>query len=386
MNTSHFLPFASPWITDSERQAVWEVLEGNILTHGPQSSAFEQEFGAFMGGEAYCVSVSSCMAALHLAYLEMGIGPGDEVIVTAQTHVATVNAVELLGARPVFADCEPITGNINPDVLEALITPFTKAIGLVHFVGIPCEMDAIMDVANKHDLAVIEDCALALGARYKKKHVGLFGRAGCFSFYPAKHITTGDGGMFVTCHKEIADKVAIMRSFGVDRTFTDRTLPGIYDVIELGLNYRMSDINAALGRRQLSRIGKILECRRSNFTKLKEYLAGINDVSILDSPSDHLSSSHYCLVVILDGYLTAFRDKLIRRLNEAKIGTSVYYPHPVPRMMYYRQKYDYRAEDFPYANKISDHSIALPVGPHLGSEDMKYIGETFIKSIKEIKL
>ena len=199
MNTRS-IPFGKPWMGDEEKQAVLEVLSGDVLTHGPQSKAFEEEFAQFMGG-GYCVSVSSGMAALHLSYLEMGIGAGDEVIVPAETHVATAHAVEMVGAKPVFLDCDPRTGNIDVKKLESLLTKKTKAISMVHFLAVPCELDAIMKIANKHGLKVIEDCALAIGARYKGTHVGLVGDAGCFSFYPVKHITTGDGGMFVTKHK-----------------------------------------------------------------------------------------------------------------------------------------------------------------------------------------
>jgi perosamine synthetase len=231
------------------------VLGGDILTHGPENRAFESEFSRFVGGDARCVAVSSCMAALHLAYWQMGIGPGDEVLVTAQTHVATAHAVEAVGARPVFVDCKPDTGNIDPALLERAVTARTRAIGLVHFLGIPCDMDQILQLAARHGLKVMEDCALAVGARYHGTHVGLLGDAGCFSFYPAKHMTTGDGGMFVTRDGALADRVVKARAFGVDRGFGERSIPGIYDVPTLGLNYRMSDINAAVGRMQLARIG-----------------------------------------------------------------------------------------------------------------------------------
>ena len=380
------IPFARPWITDAEREAVLEVLAGDVLTHGPQGRMFEQEFAAFMGGEAYCVSVSSGMAALHLAYFEMGIGPGDEVIVPAQTHTATAHAVEAVGAKPVFIDCEPATGNLDPAKLEKLITPATRAISLVHFLGIPCDMDAIIDVANRHGLKVVEDCALAVGARFDGKHVGLIGDAGCFSFYPVKHITTGDGGMFVTRHKQAAERVSKARAFGVDRSFAERTIPGMYDVLTLGLNYRMSDINAALGRKQLGRIEEILDRRRANFTQLKSLLDGISGISILDSRNEAAVNSHYCLSVVLEGQLQAARNEVATRLNKAGVGTSVYYPQPVPRMTYYRNKYGYDAEAFKCASAISDFSIALPVGPHLTPEDVEYVASTFAQTIKEVSL
>src|SRR5215471_13407023 len=161
------IPFARPWITDLERDAVMEVLRGDILTHGPQNHAFEKEFAAFVGGDVQCVAVGSCMAALHLTYWQLGIGAGDEVLVPAQTHVATAHAVEVVGARAVFVDCEADTGNIDPSKLEGKINPRTRAISMVHFLGIPCDMGAILAIAERHHLKVVEDCALAVGAHYQ---------------------------------------------------------------------------------------------------------------------------------------------------------------------------------------------------------------------------
>jgi len=378
--------FAKPWITDKERQAVLEVLKGDILTHGPQNKAFENEFGKFISNnsEAHCVAVSSCMAALHLAYWQLGIGPGDEVLVTAQTHVATAHAAEIVGAKTTFVDCEPLTGNINPDLIESCITPQTKAIGLVHFLGIPCEMDAIMDIAQKHSLLVIEDCALAVGSKYKEQHVGLFGDAGCFSFYPVKHLTTGDGGMFVTKHADLAERVIKARAFGVDRNFGERTIPGMYDVPTLGLNYRMSDINASIGRVQLSRVEEILKIRKENFTLLKTLLSNVMDLTILDAVRPDVENSHYCLTIVLEGKLANKRNDMVGLLNSWGVGTSVYYPQPVPRMTYYQNRYGYNPGSFPQAERISDQSIALPVGPHLNAEDMEYIAENVIRAAKEL--
>jgi len=373
MSTVRSIPFARPWITDAERNAVWEVLCGDILTHGPQNKAFEQEFAGFLGG-GYCAAVSSCMAALHLAYLELGIGRGDEVLVPAQTHVATAHAVEIVGATPIFVDCSLTTGNIALDELESKITSRTRAISLVHFVGIPCNMARVMEIARQHELLVVEDCALAVGTRYRGTHVGLFGDVGCFSFYPVKHMTTGDGGMLVSRHQELVERVIRTRGFGVDRTFAQRTIAGLYDVPTLGLNYRMSDINAALGRVQLRRIDEILDCRRRNFGLLKEALSEIEDTTILDAPSSEFVSSHYCLTIVLRGRLAGKRNDILNGLREQGVGTSIYYPQPVPRMTYYREKYGYDAVLYPNASAISDHGIALPVGPHLSADDVEYIG------------
>jgi perosamine synthetase len=380
------IPFGRPWIDDKDQQAVLEVLQGPILTHGPQCKAFEEEFSEFMGDGAYCVSVSSCMAALHLAYFFMGIGPGDEVIVPAQTHTATVHAVELVGAKPVFIDCDLATGNIDYSKVESLITPKTKALALVHFVGVPCNMDEIVSLANRFDLKIVEDCALAVGARYKGKHVGLFGDAGCFSFYPVKHMTTGEGGMFVSKHREVADSVARIRAFGTDRSHSERTVPGLYDVVALGLNYRMSEMQAALGRQQIDKLGEILSRRKANFRKLKTLLTGIDHVSILDSQNEDSSNSYYCCSVLLHDKLARHRNAIVTLLNNAGVGTSIYYPHPVPRLSYYRKKYDYDERGYPNATAISDHSIALPVGPHIDSSDIEYIAQSFRKAVEEVKL
>lgn len=383
MTALRTIPFGRPWITEEDQQAVLTVLQSPVLTHGPQGQLFEAEFARFLGEECYCISVSSCMAALHLAYLQMGIGPGDEVIVPAQTHVATVHAVEWVGARPVFVDCQLPTGNIDATRLEAVITPRTKAIGLVHFLGMPCAMDEILAIAERHGLKVVEDCAIAVGSRLHGRHVGLFGEVGCFSFYPVKHITAGEGGMVVTRDPQVAQRINLLRAFGVDRTHGERTRPGQYDVVTLGFNYRMSELQAALGRSQLRRVQAILSQRRANFFALKSLLTALDDILILDAPEVESSNSHYCLSVLLTGKLAKKRDKIVEKLQQAGIGTSVYYPQPVPRMMYYRQKYGYRADLFPQAEAVSAHSIALPVGPHLIPEDIEYIAARFRHAVKE---
>jgi perosamine synthetase len=382
-NSVPIVPFGRPWITDEDRRAVANVLDGHILTHGPECKAFEVEFAAMLGPTAHAVSVSSCMAALHLAYLHFGIGPGDEVIAPAQTHVATAHAIEWVGARPVFVDCHPATGNMTPEGIERAVTPRTKAISVVHYVGIPCDMPAIVALATRHGLKVIEDCAIAIGSRYDRTHVGLFGDAGCFSFYPVKHITTGEGGMFVSRHAAVAEAVAKLRAFGVDRTHVERSVPGMYDVPSLGLNYRMSEMQAALGRAQLRRFDENLERRRTNFTALKECLAGIAGLRIIDSVDVRSSNSHYCMTLVLEGTTTDARTAVVSRLSAMGIGTSVYYPQPVPRMTYYANKYGYERSRYMSAAEISDCSFALPVAPHVSIADVDFIGERVKKVLAE---
>jgi dTDP-4-amino-4,6-dideoxygalactose transaminase len=378
------IPFGRPWITDEDRKAVLRVLSGHILTHGPECKAFEADFAAFMGAGAHCVSVSSCMAALHLAYLHLGLGPGDDVIAPALTHVAAVHAIEWVGARPVFVDCDPSTGNVTAGHIEASLTPATKAISLVHFAGIPCDMTAIMALAERRRLKVIEDCAIALGARWRGIHVGLFGDMGTFSFYPVKHITTGEGGMFATRHRVVADSVGRLRAFGVDRTHGERSIPGFYEVPSLGLNYRMSEMQAALGRTQIARIEENLARRRENFRVLRGALAERTDVQILDAQSSDARNSHYCLVAVLQGALARSRNDVIARLNALSVGTSIYYPQPVPRMLYYRNKYGFDPNRYPNATAISDRSIALPVGQHLSGDDMHYVATAMASVLKEV--
>jgi perosamine synthetase len=383
MTQTRKIPFGKPWITEAERNAVLGVLAGDVLTHGPQAHEFEKEFAATVGG-GHALTMSNGTAALHLAYWQLGIGAGDEVIVPAQTHVATVHAVEVVGARPVFVDCDRATGNMTPEAIGAAITPRTRAIGLVHFLGIPCDMPAIMKLASKHGLKVVEDCALALGTRWDGIHAGLFGDAGTFSFYPVKHITTGDGGMLITRYADLAQKISKARAFGIDRTFAERKIPGVYDVLSLGINYRLSDINSAIGREQLKRLDIILERRAKNFAALKKGLAGLEHVAILDVTGTNQTNSHYCLTAVFDGPLADQRTEIIQRLGAVGVGTSVYYPHPIPRLVYYHEKYGEDLSRFANAARISDQSIALPVGPHIDTDDMEYIAQTLTTIVKDL--
>lgn len=384
MSVPRQIPFARPWITDDDRKAVMEVLEGYILTHGPHCKEFEAEFSAFMGQGAHCVTVSSCMAALHLSYLHFGIGAGDEVIVPAQTHTATAHAVEWVGATPVFVDCDSQTGNLTPQGIASAITLRTKAICVLHFAGIPCDMPAIMALAERRGLKVVEDCAIALGARYEGRHVGLFGDAGCFSFYPVKHMTTGEGGMFVSRHEAVAQAVNRLRAFGVDRTHSERALDGMYDVPSLGLNYRMSEMQAALGRSQARRLKDILAKRAELFGQYQRLLGAMKGVRLVDSTNPKAASSHYCVSVVFEPPYRARRDEIVIRLNAAGIGTSIYYPQPVPRMTFYKKKYSLEPSTFSNASQLSDHSVALPLGMHLENADVDFIVATLSDILKSL--
>lgn len=377
------IPFGRPWIDEIDKEAVLEVLNGHILTHGPKCKEFEEKFVQFTKG-GYAITTSSCMASLHLAAIYFGLRPGDEVIVPAQTHVATVHAVELMGARPIFVDCELETGNINLNSLKERITSKTKAIFVVHFAGIPAPMDEICEIAQKHDIKVVEDCALALGAFYKGKHVGLWGDLGCFSFYPVKHMTTGEGGMLISEDNSLIQKIGSFRAFNVDRSHSERQIPGIYDVIGVGLNYRMSELQAALGCTQIAKMRLNLEIRRKNFRNLKKSLEQLGDLKVLDSLHEEMQNSFYCLVVILPENLIDKRNQIVMRLKENGVGCSIYYPQPVNRMKYYSEKYGYCSQEFRNAERISDGSIALPVGPHLIEDDIYEIINRFEKILNEV--
>jgi perosamine synthetase len=378
------VPFGKPIIGDEERNAVLQVMRGSQFVHGPMANQFEADFSRFIGG-GFAHTVGSCTAGLHLAYVYLGIGPGDEVIVPAQTHVATAHSVEYTGAKPVFVDVDASTGNIDIDGIELAITPRTKAISVVHYLGLPVDMDKVNSLAKRHALFVVEDAALALGARYKGVHAGLIGDVGSFSFYPVKHITTAEGGMFTTRHAEVAVKGARLKAFGYDKMVGERVIPGLYDVDLLGYNYRMNEIEAAIGIEQLKRASGFISKRRQNDAALRKALEGIENINCLAPGGGDFEHAHYCLVVVLGDTIATKRYDIIHGLRDLGVGTSVYYPGPVPHLRYYREKYGLGSIAYPNAARISNQSIALPVGPHLNEEDMDYVGRMFKKVLGEIK-
>ncbi len=377
------IPFGIPMIGAEERSAVADVLAGPILVHGPKATEFEQAFASFAGAPN-AVSVSSCTAGMHLIYFALGYGPGDEVIVPAQTHVATAHAVELTGARPVFVDAEPVTGNIDISRIEAAITSRTRAIAVVHYLGVPVDMPAVVAIARRHNLFVLEDCALSPGAKIDGLHTGLHGDAGVFSFYPVKHITTAEGGMIVLRDPALATQLKLKKAFGVDRTHGERKIPGVYDTVALGFNYRMSEIHAAIGVEQVKKLPGFLVKRAENHRALSESLRGVDGIATLPAPMGRLTSCHYCLSIVLDDDLASKRPAIMDALTARGIGSSVYYPQPVPRMRYYREKYGYDPACFPVAARLSDQSIALPVGPHLSRAEMNEIATEFRRIVEEM--
>jgi dTDP-4-amino-4,6-dideoxygalactose transaminase len=380
------IPFGRPIIGEPELRAVEEVLNSGILVHGPRAKTFEADFAKFTGARN-AVSVSSCTAGMHLVYYTLGLKPGDEVIVPAQTHTATAHAVEFCGARPIFVDAESETGNLDLDAVEAAITERTRVIAVMHFLGYPVRMDRVREIAARHGLFVMEDAALAVGTYYKGEHAGTMGDAGCFSFYPVKHMTTAEGGMILARDNAFAERLQRLKAFGLDRTFDQRKQPGIYDVTDLGFNFRMNEIEAVIGIEQLKRMPGVLAHRHENYDVLAAELADMDEVTIFPErpgkkDADCVNSC-YCLSAVLRPDLTHKRPDIVNNLKALGVGSSVYYPMPVPMLTYYREKYNTKDGQFPVARWISDGSISLPVGAHLNADDMRYVAGAFKQAVLE---
>ncbi|KKM02721.1 hypothetical protein LCGC14_1781610 [marine sediment metagenome] len=337
--------FGAPDISAKEIEAVVEVLQNRTLTNGGLVRQFEERFSEFIGG-GDCVAVSSCTAAMHLSYMALGIGLGDEVICPAMTHVSTAHAISMTGAKPVFVDCHEDHGLLDPDLIPAVLTPKTKAICVVHFLGQPGYMRSLADIAREHDLKIIEDCAHALGTNHGDNHVGLIGDCGAFSFYPTKMITTCEGGMFVTKHPELAEKARSLRNFGLDR------ISG--DVTALGWNYRMTEIQAAIGIEQLKRLPSFFVKRESNWRILRESLKNFKTFEGRDG------TAPYAYQILVDD-----RDEMRAELLRNDVQTSIHFKTPVPHFSFYG------GGSFPVAEYIAEHSITLPAHTKLEKTAME---------------
>lgn len=374
------IPFAKPNLDKKDIYEIVKTLKSPILTHGPNSNDFENFFIKKFKYK-YAHTVSNCTAALHMSYMAIKLGKGDEIIVPNQTHVSTVHAAEILGAKPIFVDCELSTGNINLKEIKKKITKKTKAITVVHYLGKPVNIEQIANFCKKNKIYLIEDCALSLGAKFKDGFVGSFGDFACFSFYPAKHITTADGGMLVCKKEKDFKKVKLLKGFGVDKNFNERKIPGNYDVKSLGLNYRLDEIRCALGISQLKKLDNFIKLRKQNYSFLKKMLSDVENISILDLESRvNFKSSYYCFSIILNNKIKKHRFKIIKEIKSKGIGTSIHYPRPVSDYTYYKNKYGLKSKMFPNASIMSYRSINLPVGPHLKKKDLYYI----VKTIKKI--
>jgi dTDP-4-amino-4,6-dideoxygalactose transaminase len=346
---------AKPLIGEGEKQAVLEVLDSGMLAQGPRVRAFEEAFADYCGVKC-AVATTSGTTALHVALLAHGIGPEDEVITTPFTFIASANSIVYVGALPVFVDIDPVTFNIRPDLLEAAITPRTKAIMPVHLFGLPADMNPIMEVAKQYGLAVIEDACQAHGAEYGGRRVGSFG-TGCFSFYPTKNITTAEGGMITTDDEAIAERCRVIRQHGMRRRY-------YHD--ELGFNFRMTDVHAAIGLVQMGKLEQFNEARIANARYLSGRLQGVRIPTV---PEGWRHVFHQYTVRVPDGR----RDILVDGLKERGIGTGVYYPVPVHQQQFYKgMGYDLT---LPEAEQAAQEVLSLPIHPGLNSADLEMIAD-----------
>lgn len=357
MAEREFIAAAKPIIGHEERQAVDAVLQSGMIAQGPQVKAFEEEFSAQMVAGRECVAVNSGTSGLHLGLLAAGIGPGDEVIVPSFTFAATGNSVALTGASPVFVDIEPDYFCLDPDAVEAAITPRTKAILPVHLYGHPAAMTELEAVAQRHGLALFEDAAQAHGASLHGQMVGNFGAFGMFSLYPTKNMTSGEGGMVSCGDADLARRVRLLRNQGMEQQYANEVV---------GLNNRMTDIHAAIGRVQLTKVGAWTKQRRENAAFLNAHLTGVVTPPVAEG-AVHVYHQ-YTIRVAED------RDRVVQALREEwQVGSGVYYPIPNHRLTSLAPYAP--GLDLPETERAAREVISLPVHPLLTGEHLERIVE-----------
>ena len=364
MNAPAFLPFARPDITEAEIDAVARAMRSGWVTTGPETKAFEQEFAAYLGGGVHAVAVNSATAGLHLALEAIGVGPGDEVIAPTLTFTATVEVARYLGADAKLVDVDPVTLNIDPAQIEAAITPRTKAILPVHYGGLACDMAAVLDIAKKHGLQVIEDAAHALPTTVNGALIGqLASAATVFSFYANKTMTTGEGGMVVTKDESLAARMKVMRLHGISRDafdrFTSTTPAWYYEIVAPGFKYNMTDLAAALGRVQLQRLPGFVRRRQQLAARYLHELQELPLILPADAPAGDAHAWHLFVLRLADD-ARATRDEVIQALSDAGIATSVHYV-PLHRQPYWRDRYQLTPEQFPVAEAAYQRMFSIPL-------------------------
>lgn len=375
-----FLPFAPPLVGEEEINEVIDTLRSGWLTTGPKTRKFAEDFAEYnQAPEA--LTVSSCTAALHLSLMALDVGPGDEVITTPLTFAASVNVIEHVGAKPVLADVESDTLNIDPAKIEQAITSATKAIIAVHYAGHPVELDAIREIADRHNIHLIEDAAHAIGASWKGQPIGSGSNPACFSFYATKNLTTGEGGMLTGASK-IVDHARTLSLHGMSREAWSRYAAGgkwAYDIVAPGYKYNMTDIQAALGIQQLRRFASMQQ-RRQDI--VAQYQAAFSDDPAFQTPvcRDHVTHAwHLYVLRINESELTIDRNKLIEEINARNIGTSVHFI-PIHIHSYYANKYGWKPEDFPVALDSFNRMISLPLSAKMTDQDVADV----IEAVTEI--
>lgn len=376
-----FLVFGAPQITDSEIAGVSSVVESGWLGTGPKVHQFEQDFATYTSAD-HAAAVNSCTAAIHLALLAAGIGPGDEVITTPMTFCASVNAIVHTGATPVLADVDYATMNIDPANIERAITKKTRAILPVHFSGRLCDMTAIRQLADRHKLKIIEDCAHAIETTHNDQSAGTFGDFGCFSFYVTKNVVTGEGGMVLSRSADDHSRVKQLSLHGMSRDAWNRFgASGYkhYQVVECGFKYNMMDIQAALGIEQLQRVEKNWQIRERIW---KTYMDAFADFPYgLPAPvNDNERHAYHLFTLLVDKAAAGLdRDEFLLALKERNIGAGVHY-QSIPEHPVYQDKFGWQPEDFPNAMAIGRQTLSLPLGPSMNDQDVQDV----IEAVRDI--
>jgi len=366
-----FLPFNRPDIDQVEIDEVVDTLRSGWITTGPKTAEFERRFAAYIG-TPHAVAVNSCTGGLHVALAAAGIGPGDEVILPTMTFCATANVVAHVGATPVIVDVEPDTLNIDPQCLEAAITPRTKAVIPVHLYGHACDMDLISEIATTHRLLVVEDAAHAVEAEWHDRHVGTISPATAFSFYATKNLTTAEGGMITTDDDEYAEKMRIWTLHGISRDAWRRyTTAGswYYEVVAPGFKYNLTDLQSALGLHQLARLEAMHQRRLELVTR---YTKSFSDLQEIELPAERPGVRHawHLYVIRLHlSMLTIDRFAFIEQLRSEGIGTSVHFI-PLHRHPYYRDRFSLKPADFPVADAAYERLISLPLYTQMTKSDV----------------
>lgn len=373
-----FIPYSHQSIDSNDIKEIVKVLKSDWLTQGPRIKEFEESFCQYFGVK-YAVAVSSGTAALHIAVIAAGIKNGDEVITSPITFVASSNCVLYCGGRPVFVDIEEDTLNINPCKIIERITEKTKVLIPVDFAGHPCDLDSIFTIAKKNNLIVIEDAAHAIGAQYKEKKIGSLSDMTIFSFHPAKHITTGEGGMVLTNNKKFYERLLLYRTHGIIKDSTQLKKndgPWYYEMKALGYNYRITDIQCSLGISQLKRLESFVEKRREIADTYNRSFKDIGEI-ILPSGKKYCKNSYHLYVIRMKD--KSRRKEVFDRLRELGIGVNVHYI-PVHLQPYYREKFGYKKGDFPIAEDYYQRAISLPIFPKMNKNDIKKV----INAVKSI--
>jgi perosamine synthetase len=376
------VPLSRPDIDEGDIAAVTGVLQGHALSLGPKLPEFERVVAEYVGTK-HAVAVNSGTSALHLIARALGLGDGDEVITTPFSFVASANCFLFERARPVFVDIDPVTLNLDCGLIEAAITPKTRAICAVDVFGHPAEWDRLRDIATKHGLALIEDSCEALGARYRRRDgawekAGSLGDAGCFAFYPNKQITTGEGGIVVTDRDDVAALCRSMRNQG-------RGEDGAWlQHVRLGYNYRLSDINCALGISQMSRLSEILAMRRAVATRYGELLAGLAEVQTPTAGAGVEVSWFVYVIQLRQSFSRDARDQVLAGLRRRGIACSNYFT-PIHLQEHFRRGFGYREGDFPVTERVAVRTVALPFYNRLSEEDARAVVTALREAIAEAR-